>query len=92
MTTATVTRRSVAAAAVGEQIDARRRAVIAIVALAVGLASTTIYAAVSAAASIAIDWRRGLRLPKLEIATGAATECGIDQEGEISWRASTMTW
>ena len=68
MTTATVTQRSVAAAAVGEQIDARRRAL------------------------IAIGWRRGLRLPELEIATGAATECGIDQEGEISWRASTMTW
>jgi hypothetical protein len=39
MTTATVTQRSVAAAAVGEQIDARPRALIAIVALAVGLAT-----------------------------------------------------
>ena len=49
MTTATVTQRSVAAAAVGEQIDARRRAL------------------------IAMGWRRGLRLPELEIASGAAT-------------------
>ena len=84
MTTATVTRRSVAAAAVGEQIDARRRAVIAIVALAVGLASTTIYAAVSAAASIAIDWRAGLRLPKLEIATGATRPSAASTRKERS--------